>query len=278
MMKRFFRNFRVLGLVMALVLLVSSQALAAQGAKYVFLFIGDGMALPQINAAEVYLQAVNEGKPGLQKLHLTQMPAQGLTTTYSANAFITDSAAAATALACGYKTNSGVIAMDPAKKVPFKTVAEMAKESGMKVGIVSSVSIDHATPACFYAHEPTRKNYYEIDMALAKSDFDYFAGGGLKKPTDPGKDKPSAYDVARENGFTVTRTVEDFQALEPGVGKAFAVSPALDGSKAMDYQIDGQPITAVIGGLLLTHSLPAKAGVSSQPDSGEGAPGGIMEA
>lgn len=243
MMKRMFRNLRVLGLITVLALLVSSQALAAQSAKYVFLLIGDGMALPQINAAEVYLQAVNEGKPGLQKLHLTQLPAQGLTTTYSANAFITDSAAAATALACGYKTNSGVIAMDPTKKKTFKTIAEMAKESGMKVGIVSSVSIDHATPACFYAHEPTRKNYYEIDMALANSNFDYFAGGGLKKPTGPKKDKESAYEVARENGFTVTRTVEAFRALKPGMGKVFAVSPALDGDKALDYEIDGQPIS-----------------------------------
>lgn len=243
MMKKLFRNFRVLGLVMALALLVSSQATAAQSAKYVFMFIGDGMALPQINAAEVYLQAVNDGKPGLQKLRLAQMPAQGLTTTYSANAFITDSAAAATALACGYKTNSGVIAMDPSKKMSYKSIAEMAKEKGMKVGIVSSVSIDHATPACFYSHEPTRKNYYEIGMALATSDFDYFAGGGLKKPTGPKKDKESAYEVARKNGFTVTRSVEEFQALKPGVGKVFAVSPKLDGDKALDYKIDGQPIT-----------------------------------
>ncbi len=243
MKKKVFRNLRVLGLVMALALFLSTQAMAAQTAKYVFLMIGDGMALPQINAAEVYLQAVNEGHPGLQKLSFSRMPAQGLNTTYSANAFITDSAAAATALACGYKTNSGVIAMDPTKKMSFKTIAEMAKEKGMKVGIVSSVSIDHATPACFYAHEPTRKNYYEIDMALAKSNFDYFAGGGLKKPTGPGKDKESAYDVAEENGFTVTRTVEGFKALESGAGKVFAVSPTLDRSKAMDYAIDGQPIT-----------------------------------
>jgi alkaline phosphatase len=131
-------------------------------AKYVFCFIGYGMGLPQINAAEIYLAATSGSEIGVNKLSFTQFPAQGLTTTYSSDSFITDSAAAATAIATGYKTNSGVISMNSSKTENLRTIAEMALEKGMKVGIVSSVSIDHATPACFYAHNPSRKNYYEI--------------------------------------------------------------------------------------------------------------------
>ncbi len=195
-----------------------------------------------MNAAEIYLQGSKTDEPGIQKLHITEMPYQGLTTTYAADAFITDSAAAGTALACGFKTNSGVISMDPSKTREYKTVAEVAREKGMKVGLVSSVSIDHATPACFYAHQPTRKNYHEIGLELAESDFDYFAGGGLKKPVSP-DGAVDAYKVAIEKGFTVTRTLEEFTALEPGTGKVFAVSPELDPDMALEYSIDNQPLT-----------------------------------
>ncbi len=229
--------------VLAFFLAVSGRAFAA-APKYVFLFIGDGVGLPQLNAAEIYLQGSKTDEPGIQKLNITRMPYQGLTTTYASDAFITDSAAAATALACGFKTNSGVISMDPSKTRKYKTVAEAASEKGMKVGIVSSVSIDHATPACFYAHQPTRKNYHEIGLELAESEFDYFAGGGLKKPVSP-DGAVDAYKVAIENGFTVTRTVEEFKKLKAGVGKVLAVSPELDASKALDYAIDDQPLTLV---------------------------------
>lgn len=153
--------------------------------KYIFLFIGDGMGLPQRNAAEIYLVSTEKiaTAPGLAtetKLVMNTFPAQGMSTTYAADRLITGSAAAATALATGYKTNIGVINLDPTKTKKFKTIAEMAKESGMKIGIISSVSIDHATPAGFYAHQPSRGNYYEIAVEMAKSDFDYFAGGETK--------------------------------------------------------------------------------------------------
>ena len=146
-------------------------------AKYVFLFIGDGMGIPQRTAAEKYAG---------QRLAMDALPAQGVTTTFAADRFITGSAASATALASAQKTNIGMIGMTPDKR-PVKTVAEMAKEKGMRVGIVSSVSIDHATPAAFYAHVPSRSQYYDIDVALAESGFDLFAGGGLKDPADKKK-------------------------------------------------------------------------------------------
>ncbi len=117
-------------------------------AKYVFLMIGDGMGAPQRAATEFYLQSLvteDPGKPGIQKLLMNQFPAQGMTSTFAQNAIITDSAAAGTAIACGQKTASGVVCMDANRTKSFPTIAELAKKQGMKVGIVSSVSIDHAT-------------------------------------------------------------------------------------------------------------------------------------
>ncbi len=107
----------------------------------------------------------------------------------------------------------------------------------MKVGIISSVSIDHATPAVFYSNQPTRKNYYEIGMELANSGFDFFGGGGIKKPTGDGT-QTSSIETAQQNGYTVVTEKTAFQALKPGSGKILAYNSVLDGSKALWYEMD----------------------------------------
>jgi len=204
-------------------------------AKYVFLFIGDGMAIPQINAAEAYL-AAGETAPGVRQLSFTRFPAGGLTTTYAADAYITDSASAGTAIACGYKTDSGVISMDSSRTQSFPTIAEMAKAAGMKVGIVSSVNLDHATPAVFYAHNASRNNYYELNMTMANSDFDYFAGGMVRTSKTP-KGEKSAHDVMAERGFTMVSDRASLEALKPGAGQVYAYNTGF-AAEALDYVMD----------------------------------------
>lgn len=208
------------------------QAMADSGksVKYVLLFIGDGMGLPQRAATQQFLG---------RKLHIDTMPAQGITTTYANDRFITGSAASATAIASGVKTNINYIGVDPQFR-PVKTVAEMAKDKGMKVGIVSSVSIDHATPAAFYAHVKTRKMYHEIDCQLAQSDFDFFGGGGLKDPQGKKSKEPlgDALKMAKDNGFRVVTDKADFMALKPGDGKVLAWNANLPDGKALPYAID----------------------------------------
>ena len=124
----------------------------AQRAKYVFFFIGDGMGLNQVNTTEMYLGEQN-GRIGTQPLTFASFPVAGMATTYSATNSITDSAAGGTALATGSKTYNGAIGVDPDKQT-LTSVAEQAKRAGRKVGVTTSVSIDHATPASFYAHQP----------------------------------------------------------------------------------------------------------------------------
>jgi alkaline phosphatase len=203
-------------------------------AKYVFVFIGDGMGAPQISAAEAYLGA-KQGTIEPVKLSFDKFPAAGITTTHAADRYITGSAASATAIACGMKTNIGVIAMDPSKTKNYKTLAEMAKEAGMKVGILSSVNLDHATPAAFYAHEPSRSNYYNINIALANSDYDYFAGGMVRTSKTPEGEK-SAHDVMEERGWQIAKTREELEALEPGT-QAYAYNHGF-AFNALDYTID----------------------------------------
>jgi len=207
-------------------------------AKYVFLFIGDGMATPQINAAESYATAKVSDDVAVQHLRFSKFPVVGLTTTYDAGSLITDSASAGTAIATGNKTLSGVINMDVGKTVAYKTIAEYAKEQGKKVGVVSTVSIDHATPACFYAKVPSRGNMYDIAVQLTKSGFDYFGGGGFAQPTGKNKDQIDILGLAKSAGFTYVNTVDGFNALKGGVGKVIAVNDRLQDSAAMPYEID----------------------------------------
>jgi alkaline phosphatase len=214
------------------------SAPAAAKAKYVFLFIGDGMAMPQISATEVYSNALASKDIKVKRLGFSRFPVAGFTTTYDAGSFITDSASAGTALATGNKTLSGVVNMDPAKTQKYTTIAEMAKAAGMKVGVVTSVSLDHATPACFYAKAPSRSNYYDIAAQIATSGFDYFGGGGFLQPTGKDKDKPDVIELAKAAGYKYVSTQAGFVALKKGAGKVLAVNETLADSASMPYEID----------------------------------------
>lgn len=225
------------------ILLISCKPLQPEQKKikYVFLFIGDGMGVAQVNAAEAFL-AVKSHKKGFKHLTFTDFPNVGLASTFANNRFITESAAAGTALATGNKTNLERISMDSTGTIPMKTIAETFKENGMKVGILSSVSINHATPAAFYAHQPKRNQYFEIGIDLANSSVDYFGGGGVHKAigTIDGKEL-NIIDLAQKNGFTYINTIEGFNSLKNGDEKIFAVSPVLDESEAMPFSIDAKP-------------------------------------
>jgi alkaline phosphatase len=212
----------------------------ASGAKYVFLFIGDGLGVAQRNAAELYLANQKGAKrPEDAKLVMNTFPAHGMNTTYDLSSVIPDSASTATAISTGYKTKSGVIGMDGDGKVSYKNIAELAKEKGKKVGVLSSVSLDHATPAAFYAHVPSRKQMYDISMQMAASGFDYFAGGQLAEPVDK-KDasKPSAIETAKSKGYTVTVGREEFEKIPAKAGKIIAMNAKVDNDKAMFYSLD----------------------------------------
>ena len=225
--------------------------------KYIFYFIGDGMGLSQSNTAEAFLGAINNSN-GIQKLKLSSLPKQGFYTTYATDRFITGSAAAGTALSTGFKTTINTIAMDENRQKPLKTVAELAKEKDYKIGIVSSVSLDHATPASFYAHQPLRSMYYNISLDLSKSDFNYFAGGGFKHPEGDGKideknsmsnfgmggdvelDKKetNSMKIAELRGYRFTNSVEEFKALKKGDDKIISIAPNLASGSALPYFID----------------------------------------
>lgn len=179
-------------------------------AKYIFYFIGDGMGTNQVLASEMYLAEL-EGRIGRKQLLLTQFPYSGQVTTFSASNGITDSAAAGTCLATGTKTNNGTLGLSPQKDT-LRTIAEILQQQGYGIGIMTTVAIDHATPAAFYAKVPDRHQYYEIGTQLAYTNFDFFGGAGFHKPVNKhNKKTPNLYDLCEEQGYTFAHGYADAQ-------------------------------------------------------------------
>lgn len=217
------------------ILLISSCQVEPekQKAKYVFLFIGDGMGIAQVTATEAY-QASLEGKD-YTPLNFSKFPVVSFSTTYAENQLITCSAAAGTALATGQKTSIGTISMDETGEIALETIAEKAKQEGFKVGIISSVSLDHATPATFYAHQKNRSMYHEISLELAESNFDFFGGGGLRGGTN---ENVNVFEIVKKNGFNFINARDDLMNLQPADSKVLFVNPQLTNGEAMMYAID----------------------------------------
>jgi len=216
----------------------AASTTSAKKPKYVFLFIGDGMSHVQINAAQVYMGNNTPGAVDTYGLNFTGFPVAGIATTHDSTSFCPDSASTATSMSTGVKTHSGVIGMEADKTTAAKNISEILKEEGMKIGIISSVTINHATPAAFYAHTPSRNEYYDIALQMADSGFDYFAGGTIGSPTGSDGSQQSAFDVLAENGYTVVDTAEAIRGLDSSAGKVYAVAPTLQDSGAMAYTLD----------------------------------------
>ena len=203
MKKRFFMAW--------MLLVVATLSVWSQQAKYVFYFIGDGMGVNQVNGTEAY-RAELEGRIGITPLLFTQFPYATMATTYSANSKITDSAASGTALATGHKTNNGTLGLLPDQKTVVNSIAVKAQQAGARVGIATSVSIDHATPAAFYAHVPSRNSSYEIGQQLISAGFDFYAGSDFVRPTNrKAPEEGSLYEQSEKAGYTIVRSYKEYQ-------------------------------------------------------------------
>ena len=169
--------------------------------KNVIYLIGDGMGLNQIYAG----MTANGGTLNIERCTHT-----GLAKTYSANSYITDSAAGGTALATGNKTNNGMIGMN-ADSVAVKSVLSAAEEAGMATGLVATVRITHATPASFYAHQISRNMYEEIAAEMLTSGVDFFVGGG-RKNFEVRKDSLNYSDSLRNVDYNIVYSIDSVQA------------------------------------------------------------------
>jgi alkaline phosphatase len=186
----------------AVVCCVAVASAPADAPRNVIVLIGDGMGFEQVSAAGMYAY----GMPGT--FSFESFLHQAEVTTYSANSPITDSAAAATAIATGHKVNNGVISMAiPGDGSELETMLEYFSYRGKTTGLVTTTYMTHATPAAFGAHEPSRNNLPQIaDDYLNQTRPNVIFGGGANGLTIPD---------AIAAGYTVVTDRAEMQALDP---------------------------------------------------------------
>lgn len=208
------RNFRYFSMVLAIILMVSSVSVSygkkaknEPQVKYVFYLIGDGMGINAVSGTEIYNRYTGNGPEQVNFLHF---PVRTQVNTNSASTLVTGSAAAGTSLATGRKTYTGAIGVDTERN-PISSIAEWAKASGAGVGIATSVAINHATPAAFYAHVSNRDSYDAITRQFIHSDVvDFAAGAGFLTERNLGLDATFYEQEARGEGVKVFYGAESF--------------------------------------------------------------------
>lgn len=208
--------------------------------KYVFYLITDGTGINTLLGAEM-MEAEMQGFIGRVPLCVSQFPVTSVASTHSFSHGITDSAASGTALASGKKTRNGMIGENP-DSTRILSIAHMAKKAGKRVGVASTVVVNHATPSAFYAHNDSRNNYYEIAKDAASAGFDFYGGSDFHRPTDRNNPQaPSAYEIAEKAGYTIVRGFDDYQKKAADAERIILFQPepwAKIDPYSIPYQID----------------------------------------
>lgn len=184
------------------------------GARSAVLFIGDGMGPAYVTVTRVALG----GSRG--RLRLDALPYTALVRTYSADSPVTDSAAAASAMACGQKTVNGVLCEDASAVYgkqdgrKLESIAVWAKKRGLRVGLVTTTTVTHATPAAFYATHNDRDDERGIARQAVDCGFDLLLGGGKQFfRTAPSPDAGDLEQAARGKGWAIVDSTAALRAV-----------------------------------------------------------------
>ena len=185
--------------------------------RNVILMIGDGMGLYHQYAA----YTANKGALTIERCQFV-----GLVKTHAANDYTTDSAAAGTAIACGEKTDNGVLGQSPDGR-NLKSMLEYAADNDRTTGMVVTCELTHATPAAFVAHVSGRSENENIAADLARSKINVAIGGG-RKFFENRSDSINLSDTMIAKGFRVVYTMDEVKATQEGNLLALLADVALE--------------------------------------------------
>ncbi len=201
---------------------------ASAPVRNLILMLGDGLGPQQVRLAGDYAD---------RPLALASLPVTGALKTFAANNAVTDSAAAGTALACGRKTNNGMLGQLP-DGTALTSLAEHAHQAGKRVGLLSSVPINHATPAAFYAKAGSRNSYYDIGLQALASKFEVLGGSSFSDPegkNNTPRPEATLWQRAQEAGYCRVRTPAELHALKAGQGPAVITPDSLYALAGVPY-------------------------------------------
>jgi alkaline phosphatase len=196
------------------------------GAKNVIFMVADGMGLATVTAARLYKYG-----PGGGRLAFEELPVIGYQSTYAAESIITDSAAAASAWACGRKFANGEICFHQRDGSYPPSLLEIARSLGKTTGLVATSAITHATPAAFGAHVPSRQCETEIARQyISTTRVDVLLGGGRRKfePTAPDAcgTEGDMLKEAAANGYAVVFSLPELKAVLPAASRLLGLFAA----------------------------------------------------
>ena len=208
--------------------------------RYVFWIMGDGLSLNLLTAASFYMGDKLYGPDQIRDFYFNFMefPVVGLQATWDAQNFISESAATATAMFTGVKTNHGWMAIDPDYNPLTSIATKLQEQHGFRIGLVADVNMNHATQGALYAYSSDRGATFDIAMAALETGFNFF--GGSWRPQGRAEE---IKDIFRERGYTVVNTPEEIFALDNTVGLVHAMSPQQavhprEAFMSMPYRID----------------------------------------
>ena len=219
---------RVFGILLLLLIVTTGFG---KSPKYIFYFIGDGMGPSHVRGTELFCSELFGQEV---RMLFTTFPQVAFVTTHSASNGVTDSAASGTALATGSKANNGNIGVD-ANGNDVYSIAHKAKEKGLAVGIATTVPINHATPAAFYAHNKSRNNYHDIAQWMLTAGYDFYAGGDAKCTNEQ---REVLYSKAEEQGYTIARGYSDYKAKADDAEKMMLYQKNI--AEELPYAIDNE--------------------------------------
>ncbi|MBR5239357.1 MAG: alkaline phosphatase, partial [Clostridia bacterium] len=239
---------KLLALLLTLMMLMTSFAITATTVsaatpqiKNIIFMIPDGGSMASFNLADAVKQAggiKSSVAPYATKQTVNYMYMKdyliGSEKTYCADNAVTDSAAAGTALAGGYKTNTYHIGLKP-DQTPSATLIEVAQSKGMKTGMVATFEFSNATPAAFSAHESHRDHYPAISRQIAYQGIDVVLGGGFSK-----SEWPEAQSTVASLGYNIIDNRAELNAVKKGDkiwGNLFS------GQAASDHQNTANDVT-----------------------------------
>jgi alkaline phosphatase len=202
--------------------------------RNVIFMIGDGMGVNHMYAA----YTANNGTLAIERSEF-----MGLIKTYAADNYVTESAAAATAIAGGQKTNNGMVGVCPDGN-PLKSMLTYAAEHGLSTGMVVTCELTHATPAAFVAHVPSRSDHEGIAFAFTQSKINVAIGGG-RKFFENRSDGKNLTEMMKSNGFQVAYTMSDVKKVQEGNLLALLADVALEGYPARGNMLPEAVETAI---------------------------------
>ncbi|MDO5337634.1 MAG: alkaline phosphatase [Eubacteriales bacterium] len=197
------------------------------GPKHIFLFIGDGMGSGVTRATEAFLDV---------DLLFGDFPVTGIMNTDNVYGEVTDSAAAATAMACGERTKNGRIGMDRDGIREWRPISEVLSDNGWAVGVLSSAPLNNATPAGFYGHALERTEVDTLAWQAVQSTFlDVLGGGGFALKEI---DRESFLEEAENGGWKIADTQEELENLDASEGPLLLMNEGKYSDPYMEYEID----------------------------------------